>query len=167
MGAAKAVATPAALRAQLCECTQWALMILAWGCLSSTGPTRIMPVHRSETVDDATQAIPQIRGCLPAAVPIAVKSLWSASFLKMPPNRRGISRRKRPPSIEVNVLQDQHSAGQAPVEKHNELAAAEHSLPLCNSNQQHALVPYRSLLMTMSCQCCYNLSIILQQHGSE
>lgn len=44
--------------------------------------------------------------CLPAAVPMAVKSLWSASFRKKPPKRRGISRRNRPPSIDVKVLQD-------------------------------------------------------------
>ena len=35
---------------------------------------------------------------------MAVKSLWSASLRKKPPNRRGISARKRPPSIAVRVL---------------------------------------------------------------
>ena len=44
-------------------------------------------------------------GPMPAAVPMAVKSLWSASFLKNPPNLLGISQRSRPPSMDVSVLQ--------------------------------------------------------------
>ena len=35
---------------------------------------------------------------------MAVKSLWSASFLKYPPYRRGASARTRPLSIDVRVL---------------------------------------------------------------
>ena len=70
-------------------------------------PRDVVHVHaaRRATADDVGHGESCHRGrAPPAAVPIAVKSRWSASFLKKPPSRRGTSALQRPRSIDVNVL---------------------------------------------------------------
>ena len=98
MGDAKAVATPAALQ-------KWHYICLQQALKTTPGFNHKSSKRSTESGTDEGADRLYCESCnrlwasvsLPAAVPMAVKSLWSASFLKNPPKAAGHLQPEPPP----------------------------------------------------------------------